>query len=867
MIRSWRGVCLAVGCALLAWAAWCALPRADREQGSSGPLRVVILDASLGTTRRRPGWELWARRQVQREARAARAAGQAFDLIVYGAEVRRVAGGREAQNFLDLLAGRAGRTLALGLEGRAALGSELDAALLAAQDELLGAGSSAQLTLVAAADYSGPDPARRLARMERAGVLIEWRQPEPARVPDLALMDVRLPSAPAVGEPLSVRIDLALDGAGALVANPAPGAETEIIISISHEFAGASREFEVRVAAAERSRGSGGYGRFSERVDLGPTPAGRSLVRVRARLVGQGVPAGEDALPENDQLSGQVRAGPARLVALVCAPEGIAAARAWIGSDPHRWPGLQWIVTTPPELFSLAGEIDVLVSLNLPAADLPRDLVMGLLAQGGGWLHAGGWPLLLDLPDDPSPRADGLLAEALPLARTSDDLPPRDVLLLIDGSGSMAGEPFEEVRRAASELVRCLPEGDSLGLRFFSAGLGGRVDLGTGPAARAKTLRTLAGLQLPGGATAILYALEELQRVRQRSEGPAVVLMLTDGRDDNAFDVLERGAAIRAAFAAGGSELRLLATGPKPDFEFLEQLMGSPEGYALAGDLADLGEVFRREVLADQIRSGDLEVELSAVAAGALGAGPVAARRAPAMHPPPQTRYLRTRLRDGASGLWKSVSAGEPLLALQRVAGGLVAAWPTAPVEGWAPGYAGEPQLMAPLLHTLAGERQREPRPRLVATASHLILEGLPESWPLRFEARVRAPARGSSEREFEGARFEFDLGPGAPGSDPRRRRRAPLAGVFEGLEAGTPVTLELRERVGGADLMSLGCEVPRAAECLPGSPRLVPRPWSDPGSLAPAQPPKSVDPGAWRFALAGALALCAAGFGALRSS
>ncbi len=835
------------GLALLIAAAWLAWPRAASEARELPALRVVLFDASAGTTRPRPAWGLWARRTLRDEARAASASGEQLWVVSYGADVRRVPGGPGAEDWLERLAGRGGVSLELGLEPRGALGSELDAALAAVEAELLAPGRPRRrVTLLAAAEFSGADPSPRLARLERAGVELDWRQPPAPSLPDLALMELRLPSAPAPGAPLVARLDLAL--------SPGTGARPTVELRAVLETGSDRREVVVEAFCAATAPDPDGYLRWSAALELGPTPEGRSELTVTGHLA-----EAMDALPENDSLRASLRSGATRVAALVSSEDRRGAAGAWIGAEAQRFPGLQWYVVSPAQLLELGADVDLVVSFDLAADELPRTVLERVLDAGGGWLHCGGWRIAADL--GARGRVPTSLASWLPLQAAADERPPRDVVLLVDGSGSMVGEPFEHVRRALRELVSVARPQDRLQLRFFTGALGGVVELDGRPEARRETLSTLAGLRVPGGPTAILYSLEQLAEQRESEEREALVLMLSDGRDVNAFETARRGAELRARFTARGVELRVLATGPSADTEFLTELLGGPELLVRADDLSRLGELFQREVLSEAIREGELDITLGTGAEGAADAELLRAWERASVAPPPVARYLRATARPNAQPLWVSSEFAEPLLAVQRVRSGWVAAWGSAPLPGWAEDYARADDLIAPLVRWLAGGRERQAALELRLGAAELVLERVPLEWPALLTGRLRAVLGEGLEPwsvELAGAELAFDLGAAQPGVELRRTRRAPRPALLGELPAGAPLALELSEPEGGEVLGSVGLAAPPHAELLPGGSRLRDGPWTASGTVAPLRRSRQVDPRAALCALLGALALTA---------
>lgn len=859
-----------LGIAALALGTWRAFPREVSTAPDEPALCAVVIDASAWTSRRRRGYGVWARRTLHDLALSARERGEELEVVLYGSDVRRLRGGGEAEGWLARLEGEGGRTLSLRLEGDGARGRELDAGVALVEEALLDpARRAARLVLVGEAGYTGPDPAPRLARLERGGVLVERRPAPPPTSSDVALVGLAVPAAPETGAPLVARLDLALDPAEEGLAALRAGATLAVRLVV--DTAQGSETLEVPLPLPTGPADPDGVCRWSVRVGLGTARAGRGHVTARLRLTGAGGRPAGDPIPEDDLRSASWRSGERRVLAAVGRAESLPALRAWLGGGEARWPGLQWLFVEPERLGGVAGEVDAVLTLDLSPRELPAAPLRALLERGGGWLFCGGWGLLAPWPSSRHPPGETDLAELLPLRPLDPETPERDVLFVVDGSGSMEGDPFERVKQALGELVAIVSESDSLALHFFTGSLGRRIDLDARGGRGREVLHRLLVTRVPGGPTAILYSLERLVELRAESERPALVILLSDGHDHNAFDVERRGEAIRSALAGMGVRLRVLAAGEDADVGLLSALLAPGEQLVHAEDLSGLTDLFRREVLGDRVRHGGFEVRVAPTGELEPSGELLDAWRRGGTAPPPVEGYLRCEARPGADVLWRSSADGEPLLALGRAGTGLVAAWPTSPFPGWAPAFerAGD-TLLLPLLRSLARGARRGSATRLRTVGDRLVLEGVPEGWPARIEARLLAYVPGSPEvrelLEEDLARTEL-LPPSLPaGLDPRRVRCGSLPAALDRLLPGSPLRARLVDG-SGAVLADLPLEVPPPAGLTPDGACLRPGPWAAPGDGVPARSAaarRRTDPHAWRWLLGGVLALLA---GAILSS
>ncbi|MBN2496807.1 MAG: VWA domain-containing protein [Deltaproteobacteria bacterium] len=160
-------------------------------------------------------------------------------------------------------------------------------------------------------------------------------------------------------------------------------------------------------------------------------------------------------------------------------------------------------------------------------------------------------------PADPVSGAYGLLSLVPPRPEEQDRGLARDLIVLIDCSGSMRGEPLDQARRAVGSLVESLDERDSLELLEFSTSARRfrRKPAPATPELRAEALAWLGKLRA-GGATemhsAIQAALEPVHAESQRQ-----VVLVTDGL----IGFEEQVVALIASSLPRGSRLHTLGVG------------------------------------------------------------------------------------------------------------------------------------------------------------------------------------------------------------------------------------------------------------------------------------------------------------------
>ena len=810
---------LAIASFLLA--AWFLWPSEARDAPLRPPVRVVLVDASDSLRRTRPDWLPWVRRALVEEARAASERGEELAVVSFAAEVATRIEPAEPARLTDRLLGRSGELLDPRVGAGAGGETRLAAALRVAHAVCTEPGRAPGTVVVLGTEATtGEDPAPFLMQLARGGVRIEHRAAPPPEYPDLAVLEVALPARIEAGAPLSAVARLRYE----------PGRTP---------LSGAVLDVEIRNASTARSLSlpaelPAAGGRIEVTVPCGEAGFGRTEVRVRVRSPSEG-PAAIDPVPENDRATGSVHAG-GELVVLVAAEEDrLDAAREWLTpSGSSALVGVQFLFVAAGEVAAPLASADALITFDVALRELPEKLVGAFVEAGGGWLATSGWRFLEDWvprgdtgPDAGETGLDRGLHRLLPLEPAPLEHGPRDVVLLVDGSGSMAGAPFETVRSAALDLVAAALPSDEVGLRFFTARLrtpsvikprtdGADADHGLA----AEAARRLLALHVPAGETYILASLEQLAAERAALEREALVLLLTDGLEREAMaDPEARAARVRAALADARVTLRPIAIGERADLDFLRLLVEPGRRVSRPTGLDELRALFRREISGAQWRAGPA-LRLARERAPSGGLDPVveslvAAAEAAVGDPLPVVRFVKNVPRPGARVLLRG-DRREPVLALTRVGLGRTALFASQPGAGWAPAWTGrrgmgEPAELAGLLRWLGRGPRRDSESLAVRIeGARWSLHGLDDRWPARVDGELFAGA-GREARAVRAVRL-YPRATGA-GGDPlavrsgalpsellRREIDAPFLRVVapEGGEVWLPLERGLAEEYAG---------------------------------------------------------------------
>lgn len=266
--------------------------------------------------------------------------------------------------------------------------------------------------------------------------------------------------------------------------------------------------------------------------------------------------AGSEAFVDNGFIAGKASAVKTHVDVVIRSPIGVRR----FGSPSHG---------VAPRFVS-ADEVRADFDSNDDDVIADRDLVVR-------WQLAGAQTdtgvLLFRAPKDAGPDAKSyflLLGEA-PAEVSADEAPARDVVFVVDVSGSMNGFPIEIAQRLVRDLIAELRPQDRFNLLLFA---GGNTLLSPTPLApteknRARAVQTLMNERGSGG-TEIIGALDTALALPRGSEdgvkrGRAIVVV-TDGfvsAERAAFDRV-RGAlgdATLFAFGVGTSVNRMLIEG------------------------------------------------------------------------------------------------------------------------------------------------------------------------------------------------------------------------------------------------------------------------------------------------------------------
>jgi Ca-activated chloride channel family protein len=171
----------------------------------------------------------------------------------------------------------------------------------------------------------------------------------------------------------------------------------------------------------------------------------------------------------------------------------------------------------------------------VPGERVDRDFILRLAYEGNS-------TAAVCVPDSDGDEGTYQLTVLPP--EPSDTVRPRDVVLLLDRSGSMSGWKMVAARRAAARIVDTLTADDTFAVLTFDDRVERPVELGTGLVTatdrhRFRAVEHLAGIQARGGTELFEPLRQGLSLLADAAEGREPVLVLvTDGQVGNEDQIL-----------------------------------------------------------------------------------------------------------------------------------------------------------------------------------------------------------------------------------------------------------------------------------------------------------------------------------------
>jgi Ca-activated chloride channel homolog len=392
---------------------------------------------------------------------------------------------------------------------------------------------------------------------------------------------------------------------------------------------------------------------------------------LRARLEARG-----DRHPENDQgvLAVATARDPRRVLCLEGTPGAAGSFARALGAE-----GMAAEVRPATSLVSGGlGRYDLVVLADVPRAALPDTALAGLesfVRDGGGLLVAGGTQSF-----GPGGYLGTRMASLLPLRL---DIPARQeeaslaLALVIDKSGSMAGDKLDLTKQAARATAEALPPADQIGVIVFDSQAKPVVQLQRA-ANRQRIANDIGRIQASGGTNILAGLREAVDELGAATARKKHVILLSDGQSpyDEIPDLVDAARAARITISAIG-------VGDGADQTMLKMIAERGGGrFYQTRDPASIPRIFSRETSAldDQLIVERPTTARVAKRIAALGGIDVE-------HAPPLGGYVVTRPRAQAETVL-ATGDGAPLLARWQLGLGQVAAWTSDLGARWGAAWA-----------------------------------------------------------------------------------------------------------------------------------------------------------------------------------
>jgi len=147
-------------------------------------------------------------------------------------------------------------------------------------------------------------------------------------------------------------------------------------------------------------------------------------------------------------------------------------------------------------------------------------------------------------------------------------------ILVLDTSGSMAGQPIQAAREAATMFVSRLRPVDEAAVIGFADAVATLIDFTNDPAgARA----ALDGLTAKGNTALYQAVVDAAAAAKARNRARRAVLLLSDGQDFGGVSAASRQQSLEAARSAG-VPFYVIGLGPNTDRQYLQELADATAG-------------------------------------------------------------------------------------------------------------------------------------------------------------------------------------------------------------------------------------------------------------------------------------------------
>ncbi len=772
---------------LFVLAAWMLVPR---DRGADGPpVHALLVDVSASA--------IGADGLIVDDV-CAHCAAIARSAIDAGAEVFGVVYGHGARSF-DVARGLSASDLVHGED-------QTDLAAALSLCELLGRTRDLRsIEVIGDGTWTGVDPSAVAGRLAARGVRITVLDDGYRGFGEAIVAPIDAPVRVRRGEPIRVEVE-----AWAWLPDPGRYGARELVVTATCTDGDRVRTQRTTVAAQDLERADRtGVQRLA--FEFAPLEGSLAHLEFHAQLVDVARGVVGRVSDKYGVARAEIQAEGVLTLGLVGDRAACADLRAVLSDSAADLALVDLAAAELADASKLAG-IDVLATVDATFDSESAAAIDRFVASGGGWVDLAGSALGVSL----RPRAAAL-------APAPDDPRPREIVVLVDASGSMSGAPAQSARAALARLVDVVRVEDGVRALWFSENITPRIDLGrpgerADPARRRAVLARIAASPEPRGATRIWSALDTAFDDVDAAVRTLFVLV-SDGRDPDRSRIAARAESLRGRVSTAGADLAVVAVGNDPDRELLDALAGGSANVFDAGDLTAAGaaerlvrELQRAAASGSIIDDPDPQAPLPVGAATGFAAS---FRDAPDFV---VRRFARARANRGAEVVWTShaSAAGTPLLAFARTGLGASAGFAFLPQSSWLSPVDRFGGAVATTVRAVAPPSDRA-RLRLDLEDGDLVLRGVPDGTPAVVRAEILAPG---GPVWIGDPIASVDLLAVRPGRDPLHDRAAAIPSELARLAVGGPLVARV---LGLGDDLEIAIPAPRAPEYRRPSPAFAP--------------------------------------------